>query len=147
MQAIALTDTNNLFGAMEFTKKALEKRIQPILGANFNVKYYNNISQNIKVFYNITCLIMNEQGWQNLSILVSSIYKNLQEHKHKFVSFEDLLKYHNGLIILFDDVSENVFLNKDSEVYTVVKKIKNIFKDRIYLNIFKEHKTYRNKSF
>ena len=26
MPAIALTDTNNLFGAMEFTKKALEKK-------------------------------------------------------------------------------------------------------------------------
>ena len=30
MPAIALTDTNNLFGAMEFTKKALEKKIKPI---------------------------------------------------------------------------------------------------------------------
>ena len=28
MPAIALTDTNNLFGAMEFTKKALEKKIK-----------------------------------------------------------------------------------------------------------------------
>ena len=47
MPAIALTDTNNLFGAMEFTKKALEKKIQPILGANLSVKCYQE-SQNVK---------------------------------------------------------------------------------------------------
>ena len=78
MPAIALTDTNNLFGAMEFTKKALEKKIKPILGANILVEW-NEESHNVKTLYNITCLIMNEQGWQNLSILVSTIYKNLQE--------------------------------------------------------------------
>ena len=33
MSAIALTDNGNLFGAMEFTKKAIENKIKPILGA------------------------------------------------------------------------------------------------------------------
>ena len=95
MPAIALTDTNNLFGAMEFTKKALEKKIKPILGADILVEWYEE-SHNVKTLYNITCLIMNEQGWQNLSILVSTIYKNLQENKYKFVSFEDLIKYNEN---------------------------------------------------
>ena len=40
MTAIALTDTNNLFGAMEFTKKALEKKIKPILGANILIEWH-----------------------------------------------------------------------------------------------------------
>ena len=56
MPAIALTDTNNLFGAMEFTKKALEKKIKPILGATILVEYYEK-SHNFKALYNITCLI------------------------------------------------------------------------------------------
>ena len=47
MSAIALTDTNNLFGAMEFTKKALEKKIKPILGANILVELYEK-SNNLK---------------------------------------------------------------------------------------------------
>ena len=46
---------------------------------------------------------MNEQGWQNLSILVSAIYKNLKENKYKFVSLEDLIKYNKGLLIPYDD--------------------------------------------
>ena len=70
MPAIALTDTNNLFGAMEFTKKALEKKIKPILGSNILIEWYDK-SQNTRALYNVTCLIMNGLGWQNLSILVN----------------------------------------------------------------------------
>ena len=69
MHAIALTDTNNLFGAMEFTKKAIEKKIKPILGANILVEWHES-KHNFKILFNITCLIINEQGWKNLSILV-----------------------------------------------------------------------------
>ena len=112
MPAIALTDTNNLFGAMEFTKKAVEKKIKPILGSNILVELHER-SHNFKALYNITCLIMNEQGWQNLSILVSTIYKNLQEYNYKFVSLEDLVKYNEGLIILYDDVDANIPHHKD----------------------------------
>ena len=143
MPAIALTDTNNLFGAMEFTKKALEKKIKPILGANILVEWYEK-SHNVKTLYNITCLIMNEQGWQNLSILVSTIYKNLQENKYKFVSLEDLIKYNEGLLILYDDVDANIPLHKDSIFYILAKKLKSVFDDRMYLNIFKNHKDHQS---
>ena len=113
MPAIALTDTNNLFGAMEFTKKALQKKIKPILGSNILVEWYEK-SHNVKALYNITCLIMNEQGWQNLSIIVSAIYKNLQVNKYKFVSLDDLIKYNEGLLILYDDVDADTPIHKDS---------------------------------
>ena len=139
MPAIALTDTNNLFGAMEFTKKAIEKKIKPILGCNILVECGNR-SHNFKALYNITCLIMNEQGWQNLSILVSTIYKNLQEYNYKFVSLEDFIKYNEGLIILYDDVDANIPLHKDSMIYILANKLKNVFGDRIYLSLFKKYK-------
>ena len=143
MPAIALTDTNNLFGAMEFTKKAIESKIQPILGANIIIEYYQK-SQNSKTLFNITCLIMNKKGWQNLSILVSSLYKNLQEYKYKFVSFDNFLKYNEGLLVLFDDMNENEALKKNSDFYLLVKKIKSVFEDRMYINIFREHKNFQS---
>ncbi len=143
MPAIALTDTNNLFGAMEFTKKALEKKIKPILGANIFVEWYEK-SNNVKALYNITCLIMNEQGWQNLSILVSTIYKNLQEKKYKFVSLEDLIRYNEGLLILYGDVDSNISFHKESIFYMLAKKLRSVFGDRLYLNIFKNHKDHNN---
>ncbi|MEC8100430.1 MAG: DNA polymerase III subunit alpha, partial [Pseudomonadota bacterium] len=143
MSAIALTDTNNLFGAMEFTKKALAKKIKPILGADI-VFEYNEKSHNYKELYSITCLIMDDQGWKNLSILVSNLYKNLQEYKYKFVSLEDLIKYNEGLLILFDDVEANTPLHKDSIFYILGKKLKSVFGNRMYLSLFKKHKNYKS---
>ena len=36
MSAIALTDSNNLFGAMEFTKKAIKKKNTTYFRGKFN---------------------------------------------------------------------------------------------------------------
>ena len=139
MSAIALTDSNNLFGAMEFTKKAIKKKIQPILGANLSVE--KKIKEdNTKSVCNITCLIMNQKGWQNLSILVSSIYKNLQKHKQKIVFLDEFLNHNEGLLILFDDVSDSSLIQKNSEDCSFVNNLKNVFQDRMYLNIFRKSK-------
>ena len=35
--AIAITDNNNMFGALEFSEKAIENGVQPILGCQINV--------------------------------------------------------------------------------------------------------------
>src|ERR671938_1047125 len=37
--ALALTDTNNLFGALEFSEKLAEKGIQPIAGMQLSVQF------------------------------------------------------------------------------------------------------------
>ena len=139
MPAIALTDTNNLFGAMEFTKKAIKKKIQPILGVNLTIEKKVK-EDNTRSVCNITCLIMNQKGWQNLSILVSSVYKNLQKYKQKFVFLNEFLNHNEGLLVLFDDVSEISLLQKKSEDCSFVNNLKNIFQDRIYLNIFRKNK-------
>ena len=38
MPAVAMTDTGNLFGAMEFSQEAQKAGIQPILGCQVRVK-------------------------------------------------------------------------------------------------------------
>tara|TARA_A100001011_G_C14319581_1_gene849799 strand:+ start:989 stop:4294 length:3306 start_codon:yes stop_codon:yes gene_type:complete len=143
MPAIALTDTNNLFGAMEFTKKAINKKMQPILGVNLTIekKIEEDKSRSL---CNITCLIMNQKGWQNLSILVSSIYKNLQKYKQKFVFLNEFLKHNDGILILFDDVSESSLLQKNSNDCFFVKDLKNVFQDRMYLNIFRKNNKHQS---
>ena len=37
MPAIALTDNNNLFGALEFALESVENGIQPIIGSSLNL--------------------------------------------------------------------------------------------------------------
>src|SRR6478609_4879784 len=52
--ALGVADTNNLFGALEFSEKAAGKGVQPLLG--------------------VELMPANEQGYANLSRLVSRAY-------------------------------------------------------------------------
>ena len=39
MPALAITDTNNLFGALEFSEKLAKSGVQPIIGAQLTVDF------------------------------------------------------------------------------------------------------------
>lgn len=67
--AIALTDTNNLFGALEFTSACLSKNIQPIIGCQLTTFFDDNTSEGSVVF-----LAKSEQGLKNLMKLSSIAY-------------------------------------------------------------------------
>ena len=61
--AVALTDTNALFAAMEFGEAALAKGVQPILGATLTLEGDA-----------LVCLAQDEAGWANLVALVSAAH-------------------------------------------------------------------------
>ena len=92
MPAIALTDNNNMFGALEFSIACQKKGIQPIIGTSINLL---EVSNN-KNFAQLTFLVMNEEGYKNL-LYLSSI-SHTREHQKVGILFEDLYKYSKGLI-------------------------------------------------
>ena len=64
MPAVALTDNNNLFGALEFSLKCKSSGIQPIIGSSINLFSLDEIQKN---FINqITILAKNQIGYKNL---------------------------------------------------------------------------------
>ena len=92
MPAIALTDNNNLFGALEFSVECVNQGIQPIIGTSLNlldIKKDNIPSQ-------INLLVKNEQGYKNL-LYLSSI-NHINQKDNIGVSIADLKKYSQGLI-------------------------------------------------
>lgn len=72
--ALAVTDRNNLFGALEFSEKASSKGLQPIMGIKLSVHFDDDdeagqSSSRKNVLETLPCVIllaMNEQGYQNL---------------------------------------------------------------------------------
>lgn len=69
-QAIALTDHNVLFGAIEFYEMALEKNIKPIIGLTLDVQGYISSDK----IYPLILLAKNYQGYQDL-IQLSTLYQ------------------------------------------------------------------------
>ena len=73
MPAVALTDDNNMFGALEFSMECFNQGIQPIIGSCINL--LDNNSSNSNNFYKnipqISIIAKNELGFKNLLALSS----------------------------------------------------------------------------
>jgi len=78
MEALALTDHGNLFGAVEFYKEAKKREIRPILGyeAYMAPSGMTDTSRNQRAngYYHMTLLAENRTGFQNLMKLASAAY-------------------------------------------------------------------------
>src|SRR4051812_34334607 len=75
--ALALTDTNNLFGALEFSEKLAEKGIQPIAGMQLSVQFEEpdpSARNGQPVTAAIVLLAQSEEGYGNLMRLASRAY-------------------------------------------------------------------------
>ncbi|MDR0677267.1 MAG: DNA polymerase III subunit alpha [Holosporaceae bacterium] len=95
MPAVAVTDTNNLFGAMEFSLKCAEHGIQPIIACQLNVQHTKRLDRPTSVLL----YAQNENGYLNLIQLVSSAYLSPSSEMHPEVTLDFLFQYSNDLII------------------------------------------------
>jgi DNA polymerase-3 subunit alpha len=76
MPALAVTDTNNLFGALEFAGAAAEAGLQPIIGLQIAISRPGEQRSNgpAKAPDQLVLLAQNEQGYKNLMKLSSQLF-------------------------------------------------------------------------
>src|ERR671912_1794403 len=74
--ALALTDTNNLFGALEFSEKLAGMGIQPIAGIQLSVCFEgpDPTQRAAPASANVVLLAQSEEGYRNLMRLASRAY-------------------------------------------------------------------------
>jgi DNA polymerase-3 subunit alpha len=102
--AVAMTDHGNMFGAIEFYRKAKEAGVKPIIGCEAymalgsrHAKKDSGLAHND--YYHLILLARNLAGYQNLIKLVSKAY--LEGFYYKPRMDKELLKeHHEGLIAL-----------------------------------------------
>src|ERR1700727_399495 len=80
MPALAITDTNNLFGALEFSEKLAKSGVQPIIGAQTMVDFadaapafWRGVERD-NARAPIVLLAQNETGYQHLMRLASALW-------------------------------------------------------------------------
>ena len=101
--ALALTDTNNLFGALEFSEKLAGMGIQPIAGVQLSVMFEepDPTARTIaNTFQNVVLLAQSEEGYRNLMRLVSRSYFDVPLGDQPRVTAAHLGRYCAGLIAL-----------------------------------------------
>ncbi len=95
MSAVAVTDHGNMFGAIDFYKKAREAGIKPILGLEAYVAgSKGRTDRTEKVANHLILLAKNEEGYANLRLLSSKAYLD-GFYYHPRID-KQLLKEHSG---------------------------------------------------
>ncbi|MGI4851465.1 MAG: DNA polymerase III subunit alpha [Janthinobacterium lividum] len=155
MPAIALTDTDNLFGALEFSKLAMKDGIQPIIGCQLRLGMPKDDIRRQELLLpgaklrcdRIVLLAQNETGYKNLVRLVSHAY--IDESHHPHVNFESLLHHNEGLIALSGGMESGgvqLLLQKKIDAAThYFQTLKDVFGDRYYLEISRFFETIEDE--
>jgi len=140
--AIAITDSNNLFGALESAMLCANSGIQPIIGCELSVQF-------AEITGPLVLLVASESGYYNLLDIVSYLYLGSPcEHEKPYVPFEYLKSRTNGLIALTGGVDsvwgqllakqlnanqgENENINESDDF---LNKLKAYFPDCLYVEI------------
>ncbi|MBT5821538.1 MAG: DNA polymerase III subunit alpha, partial [Rhodobacteraceae bacterium] len=100
MPAVAVTDTNNLFAALEFSVGASGAGVQPIIGCQVDITYLAaQPGERAKAPAPLVLLAQNEVGYENLMKLNSCLYID-NDGQLPQVSLDDLDTLNAGLICL-----------------------------------------------
>jgi len=113
MPAVAISDTGNLFGALEFAQACIDAGVQPVIGCELALRRGepagNGESRGGRPgsgtsasaeHDRIVLLVQNETGYRHLSRLVSKSYLDDSAGEAPQVSLDDLATYGEGLICL-----------------------------------------------
>ncbi|PWB93232.1 DNA polymerase III subunit alpha [Methylosinus sporium] len=103
MPALAVTDTDNLFGALEFSEKAAKVGVQPIPAVQLTVDFGDGTQSALGAADgrgHIVLIAQSEQGYSNLMRLASRAYLEPAQGEASHVSLTSLAESCEGLIAL-----------------------------------------------
>ena len=148
MPALALTDTNNLFGALEFSEKLAGSGIQPIIGCTFAVAFEEVAAngpqaldrQARRVRHGRLALIaQSETGYQNLMALSSHAYLDGAETGDPQIPIALLGAHCEGLIALTggpDGPIDSALAEGQAALAAArLARLIGLFSDRLYVEI------------
>ena len=143
MEALALTDNGNMYGAIEFYKECKKADIKPIIGVDVYLASRTRFDKQAGVDkdrFRLVLLCKNEIGYKNLLKLVTASYLEGFYYKPR-IDFEILEKYAEGLVCISSSWSGDIstaLRNKNIELADeLVQKYKKIFNENLgKLNIF-----------
>ena len=101
--ALALTDTDNMFGALEFSEKMAAVGIQPIVGCALGIDFSDHDQRASALgegWPRIVLLAAREDGYRSLMRLCSRAYLDTEQTERPHLKLDWLAGETNGLIAL-----------------------------------------------
>lgn len=146
--AVAIADTNNLFGALEFSEKAAKAGVQPIIALQVPLAFAGESKDEERLNGpkskqatgrpSIVLIAMNKDGFANLLALASKAYGDL-ETEGPHLSIDQLCAAHQGLICLtggaFGPIGQALWDDDRDLAQTRLTTLKSVFDDRLYVEL------------
>ncbi len=143
MPAVAVTDHGNLYGAVDFYTKAMEKGIKPLIGSEFYMvkgsRHKKSGKSGKSSLYHLTILAENNTGHKKLNKLSSISFIEGFYYKPR-IDFEALSECAEGLIgfsgCLKGLIPQLLLEGKEKEAYEQAGKFEDIFgKGNFYIEL------------
>ncbi|QYX58282.1 DNA polymerase III subunit alpha [Roseovarius sp. SCSIO 43702] len=136
MPAVAVTDTNNMFGALEFSVSAQAAGVQPIMGCQLDLAY--GASGRAEATAPVVLLAQDETGYENLMKLNSCLYLR-GDGALPHVLPEEIERHAEGLICLTGGPEGPVGLllqaGQRPAAEALLQRLARAFPDRLYVEL------------
>ncbi|MEA1673860.1 DNA polymerase III subunit alpha [Nitrospirillum sp. BR 11163] len=151
MPAVAVTDTGNLFGSLEFAMAASDAGVQPIVGCQMWIGRWGPVAttrgpQRPGTFGadQLVLLAQNATGYANLMELISKAYMETEPGLEPQVSMAALDGHSDGLIALTGGIHGGVgrlLLEGQAPAATeLLLELKRLFPGRLYVELMRHDK-------
>jgi DNA polymerase-3 subunit alpha len=140
--ALALTDTDNMFGGLEFSEKMAAAGIQPIVGCALGIDFGDQENRNGVTgegWPRLVLLAAREEGYRSLMRLTSRAFLATEPHERPHIKLDWLTDDTTGLIALSGGPNgpldgaivggQSALLNSRCET------LQRLFGDRLYIEI------------
>ncbi len=140
--ALAITDANNLFGALEFSEKLAKEGIQPIIGAQLTVDFGDAPGKTVadQKFTRAPLVVIaqDERGYLNLMRLASEVWLLPAEGDEPHLNFRALGNT-DGLIALTGGpagpIDRALALGREELAAIRLQRLAEQFGDRLYVEL------------
>ena len=132
IKSLALCDTTNLCGALEFAEKISKVGTQPIIGTQINFKFGDTTGL-------LPLFSLNAEGYKRIIKLSSASFLENDELSDPHVDFKELQEDNTGVAIfsgtVFGLFGQLFNKGKFNEIHELYKELKSNFGDRFYIEI------------
>ncbi len=140
--ALALTDTDNMFGALEFSEKLAGYGIQPIVGCALGIDFGDQENRNAAMeqsWPRVVLLAAGEAGYRSLMRLCSRAYLEPSPQERPHLKLAWLYGETDGLIALSGGPSgplDVAFVGgQNALAQTRCDELQRLFGDRLYIEL------------
>ncbi|MCT4557477.1 MAG: DNA polymerase III subunit alpha [Pelagimonas sp.] len=139
MPAVAVTDSNNLFAALEFSVYASGAGVQPIMGCQIDLRYADPApGERPKPPAPVVLLAQSEAGYEHLMKLNSCLYMR-KDGELPYVTLDELAQHSEDVICLSGGpdgpVGRLLRAGQRPHAETLMTRLAQIYGDRLYVEL------------